>query len=402
MSLHHPLVSSRSAQPGDERRVLGWARSPGAALLLAEARRRWETGHRGDRVRLQVALTPGQRSDVGRLLGLDWVSAGKPATLGQLAAAVSKAEPGWDVTDLLTAVGGQLRDQRAETALLACARATRRAELLAILTAAGTPPEIAELVLARRWLGGIDDPAVVRRAEAVAAVLIALPSREGRLLASLASELFADPHALDRAQIVGRVTARVLAGRHAHAAQEDAGAAADAVATAAGWREAWEGAGISCDQVSSTVLVLNLPLPQSGVLSALTASAAQVGEPLWLTARMLRPGWTLSPGLLLNLVVRVCENPSVIEAAADTYGAACPPLVCTYGRPATAAWTLLRGLAAAGARIIVSADRDEAGQAIARDLMMGLPGAGTWLPRATGLYEEERLADLLHDLGLAR
>ena len=49
--------------------------------------------------------------------------------------------------------------------------------------------------------GGADDPAASQRAEAVAAVLIALPSRAGSLLASLGSELFGDPHALDRTSI---------------------------------------------------------------------------------------------------------------------------------------------------------------------------------------------------------
>lgn len=95
--------------------------------------------------------------------------------------------------------------------------------------------------------------------------------------------------------------------------------------------------------------------------------------------------------------VRVCENPSVVEAAAQALGAACPPLTCTYGRPSGAAWTLLRGLVAAGAAIVVSGDRDQAGQSISRDLIAGLPGASAWLPQAAGRYEEDRLPELLAD-----
>jgi uncharacterized protein (TIGR02679 family) len=385
-----------------ERQVLGWAQSPGASVLLAEARRRWEAGHRGDRVRLAVSLTLDQRRDVGRLLGLEWVASGKTATLGQLRAAVGRAAPGWDTADLLTAIGGELRDKRAEKAQLADVRAGRREQLISILRLAGISTGVAELAVARRWLGGVDDPAAAQRGKAVAEVLLALPSREGSLLASLASELFADPHALDRTRVLGRATARVLAGEKAAAVGEDPRAAADAVAMAAGWREAWEAAGIACDQVSSTVLVLNLSLPGTGIVAALTMAAAQAGEPLWLTARMLRQGWTLEPGAMQNLVVRVCENPSVVEAAAETHGAGCPPLVCTYGRPAGAAWTILRALAVAGARILVSADRDDAGRGITRGLIAGLPGAEAWLPKASGLYEEDRLANILDDLGLAR
>lgn len=395
-------MTGRGATPAAERPVLGWATSPGATLLLAEARCRWEAGHRGDRVRLEVELTSDQRRDIGRLLGLDWVASGKPVTLGRLGVAVGRAEPGWRVSDLLTAVGGELRDKRAEKVLLADALAGRRELLTSILTSVGTPADVAELAVARRWLGKVDDAAAVRCSEAVAAVLVALPARTGWLLASLASELFADPHALDRTTLLGRATARVLAGRQAAAAGKDAGAAANAVATAAGWREAWKAAGITCDQVSSTVLVLNLPLPGIGALAGLSTIAAQAGEPLWLTARMLRPGWTLQPESLAGVVVRVCENPSVVEAAAEVHGTACLPLVCTYGRPSGAAWTLLRGLAMAGAKIAVSADRDDAGQGIVRDLIENLPGAAEWLPEASGLYEEDRLADLVENLGRTR
>ncbi len=395
-------MTGRSTASAAERQLLSWARSPGASLLLTEARRRWEAGHRGDRVRLAVTLTPDQRREVGRLLGLEWVTSGKAVTLGQLRAAVGRAVSGWDMQQLLTVIGGELRDNRAEKMQLAELRAGRREQLINILTLAGVSVSVAELAVTRRWFGSVDDPAAVQRAEAVAAVLIALPSRAGRLLASLASELFGDPHALDRTSILGRAAARVLASEKAAAAGADSRAAADAVAMAAGWREAWEAAGIACDQVSSTVLVLNLPLPGTGVLPALTMAAAQAGEPLWLTARMLRPGWTLQPESMKNLVVRVCENPSVVEAAADIHGPGCSPLVCTYGRPAGAAWTLLHALAMAGARIEVSADRDDAGRGIIRDLIADLPGAEAWLPKANGLYEEDRLADLLDDLGHAR
>jgi len=151
--------------------------------------------------------------------------------------------------------------------------------------------------------------------------------------------------------------------------------------------------------VSSTVLVLNVPLTGNSVAAVLARSAAQAGEPLWLTARMLRPGWVLAPGSLSGLVVRVCENPSLVEAAAEAYGWAAFPLICTYGRPSGAAWALLRGVSTAGALIKVSGDRDPPGQAITRDLLRGLPGAEPWLPDVVGLYEEDRLADLLGDLG---
>jgi Protein of unknown function C-terminus (DUF2399) len=113
---------------------------------------------------------------------------------------------------------------------------------------------------------------------------------------------------------------------------------------------------------------------------------------------MLRPDWILQPESLWGVVVRVCENPSLVEAAADMYGAAALPLICTYGRPSGAAWALLRGVARAGARVKVGGDRDPAGRAISGDLIDGLPGAEPWLAEVAGLYEEDRLPVLLADL----
>jgi hypothetical protein len=64
--------------------------------------------------------------------------------------------------------------------------------------------------------------------------------------------------------------------------------------------------------------------------------------------------------------VYVCENPSVLIAAADQLGESSRPLVCTNGRPSAAALRLLTGLAEGGTSIHVRADDDTSGQAIDR------------------------------------
>jgi hypothetical protein len=154
----------------------------------------------------------------------------------------------------------------------------------------------------------------------------------------------------------------------------------------------WATAGVLCDRVSATVLTLNLPLTGSASASALSRTP---GEPIWFTGRSLEGAW--SPDTEVR-VVRVCENPSVPEAAADLLGAACPPLVCTYGRPSTAAHTLLTRLHAAGVQLLVSADRDTVGEQIVSELLATYRSAERWLPDVAGLYEEERLPALLNDL----
>ena len=86
------------------------------------------------------------------------------------------------------------------------------------------------------------------------------------------------------------------------------------------WAAAWAGAGVICDAVSAQVLVLNLPL--TGNAPAVRLCHAAPGEPVWLTLRSFRGDWELAGGA----EVFVCENPTVLEAAADRHGAASWPL----------------------------------------------------------------------------
>lgn len=117
------------------------------------------------------------------------------------------------------------------------------------------------------------------------------------------------------------------------------------------------------------------------------------GEPVWLTLRSLRGAWELARGA----EVFVCENPTVLEAAADRHGAASRPLVCTFGFPSHAAWELLTGLG--DVRCHVRADGDAVGWRIVNQLRDRLPGAFTWrMPEGCTAYEEELLEDLLSDL----
>ena len=379
--------------------LLRWAALPGPAATLLAARRLLEAGTSGDRVTVGERLHGPDRDQVGRLLGLTWATSTKPVTLGLLRAACARS--GVQLPDLLEATGGPLRDLRAEKQATNDEHEHRRVHTRTVLAGALGADELVELVMSRRWLGPARDPHVPTRAESLGRLLAALPA-SGALLATVAQDVFGDPHALDRDQLLGRAAARIVAAQTAHSlgmvgAAELLKAADSACATAAGWRSAWAGVGVTCDQLSSMVLTLNLPLPAGDPAQALLAVGAAHGEPLWLTARALRR-LSLPVGTLTGLVVRVCENPSVVEAAADALGTRCPALLCTYGRPSTAAWALLRALRQGGADFLVSADRDDTGNSIAAELLVQLPEARPWLPQAAGLYEEERLSALLDDL----
>ena len=120
------------------------------------------------------------------------------------------------------------------------------------------------------------------------------------------------------------------------------------------------------------MLVLNLPL--EGKAPCVPLSHAAVSEPLWLTLRSLTGVFqTNAPD------VYVCENPSVLIAAADALGPRSHPLICTNGRPSAAAVRLLTRLAETGTSLHIRADDDTAGQEIVKALRSSVPTTHLWI-----------------------
>jgi uncharacterized protein (TIGR02679 family) len=103
----------------------------------------------------------------------------------------------------------------------------------------------------------------------------------------------------------------------------------------------------------------------------------ETGQPVVLTFRQLRcHDEALSSGL-----VRICENPVVIAAAADELGSRCPPLVCVGDQPSAAGWRLLDLLAAGGAAFRHHGDFDWGGIRIARAVRQRVgQGRSHWQP----------------------
>ena len=363
--------------------LLAWARLPGPARLLAEVRRRRERGWRGDRGEVSLDWSPSERRDIGRFLKADWRESGRGVRASELRQGLRAHGAGLD--ELLVALGGPLRDLRGERAEAEQARESDRAAGLALLRGAVGDWGDDLTVVARGILQPAPSWALL--AGEVADVLAAT-GEEPRRLAELAAALFRDPHALDRSTPLGRACVRSLELRRA---VTEGGSYRDPLEDAQLWSAAWAGAGVICDAVSAQVLVLNLPL--TGNAPAVRLCHAAPGEPVWLTLRSLRGDWELAGGA----EVFVCENPTVLEAAADRYGAASRPLVCTFGLPSQAAWELLTGLGEV--RCHVRADGDVVGWRIVNQLRDRLPGALTWrMPEGCTAYEEELLEDLLSDL----
>ncbi|MEU5987536.1 TIGR02679 family protein [Spirillospora sp. NPDC047418] len=397
------------------RRLLG---GPDTAWLVRRVRSRLERGGAlTGKVTLTEATLPqrraielllGRRAGIGTSLSVsltevDGVLRTSGASPHGLAAAVELLD-------------GPVRDLARENAETAAAWASASAPLDEALI---SRPELAE------WRAWLDATGLVRRltsgpAEAahvlrcLAAVVRRLPSPD-MPLGRFAAETCGHAHALDEGPLatLALSSARALAGLPFRA---DGGAESR--------RETWAAVGVHLDELSSTVLCLGLPgdavTPTGRMLATLR------GEPASLTLRQLRRHTSpIQAGL-----VRICENPVVVAAAADALGPSCPPLVCCNGRPSTAVWRLLELLAEGGAEFAYHGDFDWGGAAIAAAVharvgwrpwrydatayraatsttpLTGRPVPTPWDPtlatamkdRAVRVEEEQVLTDLLTDL----
>lgn len=215
-----------------------------------------------------------------------------------------------------------------------------------------------------------DDPAhaqfLLRRARAVLGVLPA----PGTRLARLAADTLDDSHALDADRPEATLVLKAL--QHRHLPPDDRGP----LPTGVDRRALWAAAGVLLDELAAPVLVWNLPMAGDGVVDRSLRAHAEAGEPGRVTLRALLrhpPDLTAVAGT----AVRVCENPTVVAAAADALGDDGTPLVCTDGQPAAAVQTLLRQLAASGAVLAHHGDFDRGGLRIATTVIERF-GARPW------------------------
>lgn len=217
------------------------------------------------------------------------------------------------------------------------------------------------------WAAGLRGDGLVRRLagtpasagellDRVATALRALPVDEPASLAAFAARLLGSAHALDDGTPLATLT---LSGVRALTGFPDG--------TGAEWRrQAWASAGLLRDELSSTVLTLNLR--GTPALDWM----AEAGEPAVLSLRQLIRRPLTAP----TSSVRVCENPAVLAAAADTYGSRSAPLVCLQGQPSAAALALVRRLHEGGATLYYHGDFDWGGLRIASTLLRHVP----WQP----------------------
>lgn len=364
---------------------------PGLRRLLFAARERFEC-NAGPYGTLQLTmLSPDEAHTLNGLLTPQrpFSSGGEARIkLPRLDAKLRESRLALSLEEALVAIDGPLGNRRAERAAAASARDAAWARVLRHPQARRS--ELAPWLEHARKRFGAATPERVALALRALDVLSALPSDGQPLAALAASHAGGDAHALDRARPLGRLVAAALfALQHAPPREP---------ASADEWRAVWARVGISCDELSCTVLALGLRPHRlaRGYLAGRLRAAARAGRPLVLTLAELRD----EPPRLMGEVLFVCENPSIVAAAASTLGARCPSLLCTAGWPNTAVAAVLDAAETSGMEILVHADGDEAGAAIAARVLTR-SGARPWRtvdPNA-GIHEESLLDELLDDLG---
>ena len=342
------------------------AARPELRRLWAAAHRRLEqSGGRLDGVRAVVAEpSADERQAVDRLLGVRSRGRSLRVPLAGLDALL-RERLGTSLTDVVVASCGALRDRPAERSALT--DADRRLWAAAERhSATGRHPELAGWFDRMRVTGRlrrVDDP--WRRLRESLDVLEHLPTPERIGRASLAATVLGDSHALDDSAPTGRLVVSSLA----HLAGVDVGSLG-----AGERRRLWAAQGVSLDETSSTVLTLGLHPVAAGPLTDAADRWADAGVPLPVPlAAVSAERWRVGEGTQVS----VCENATVVEAAAAWFGAACPPMVCVEGNPSLAARQLLSSLADGEARLRYHGDFGTGGLAIG-NVVIGELGAEPW------------------------
>jgi uncharacterized protein (TIGR02679 family) len=179
------------------------------------------------------------------------------------------------------------------------------------------------------------------------------PATWGR--GELATRATGSAHGLDDGTLLSRLVLRGIA------LARDVEFPADAPARRALWRQA----SVTPDEVSSTVLTYGLR-PTGGTWGEKALrERSQHHLETHLTLRELR---ILNLQMPAHTCIHVCENPRVVEAAAD---AGCTtPLICTSGSATTVVLTLLDALADAGCAFAYHGDFDWPGIALANRIVL--------------------------------
>ncbi|WP_060177662.1 TIGR02679 family protein [Streptomyces sp. IMTB 1903] len=359
-----------------------WLAGPGLVRLWESARKRLEgNGLRATGSVRLAGLAVQERNDLSLLLGSPITGAAATVRLDALDTRLRSSAAGLGLRDVLQELGPPLSDRRAARTEVRA----RRDRVWSSLASSLEGCRLGEEEWAWRWYDGLRRTGVpngvapataVRTLQQAVHVLTLLfgPGRAGAWgRGELAAEATGSAHGLDDGTWLARLVQRGIALAHDTELPDDA----------AGRRTLWRLASVTPDEVSSTVLAYGLRPDGGGWRERSLYERAVHHTETHLTLRDLH---ALRLSLPTGTLIRICENPRVVEAAAD---AACSqPLVCTSGSAATVVLTLLDALAATGCRFAYHGDFDWPGIALANRVVHRY-GAEPW---RMGSEDYEQLA----------
>jgi uncharacterized protein (TIGR02679 family) len=286
-------------------------------------------------VRIRVGpLDETAQASLADLLGLDRLPGSHPTiALAQLETAVHEIS-GLDIRRVLAELVGPISD-RATAAKEARSQRDALWDWLYQHEVVTSQPALAEWAdhLRTGGMPGAASPMQVKAHLASALTVLGMLPADGEPLPVLAARLLhGDAHALDDGTRLSALVLRALSILYDTPMPENAQER----------RTLWSRAGVTDDELSSTILLAGIRPVDDGPVGQVTRVCADAGHAASLTLAQLRAtkNLTLPAGH-----VHVVENPSLVALALRRFGRDCPALVCTSGWPNTAAIHLLRLLA---------------------------------------------------------
>ncbi|MFJ8310793.1 MULTISPECIES: TIGR02679 family protein [unclassified Streptomyces] len=339
-----------------------WLTGPGLTRLWQGVRKRLESnGVQATGSLRLTAMNTRERNDLSLLLGKPLTGAAVTVRLDVLDARLRASAVGLGLRQTLEELGPPLTDRRAARADVAA----RREQVWSSLASSLDASPLADQEWPRQWYDllrragvprGVTPEAAIWTLQQAVQVLTALlgpegPDRNGTSgRGELAAMTTGSAHGLDDGTWLARLVQRGAALAHGTEFPDDA----------AGRRALWRLVSVTPDEVSSTVLTYGLRPDGEGWRERALRERADHHAEVHVTPRDLHDLRLQLPAATL---IHICENPRVVEAAAD---AACAqPLVCTSGSAATVVITLLDTLAATGCRFAYHGDFDWPGIALA-------------------------------------
>lgn len=340
-----------------------WLAGPGLTRLWEAVRKRLENnGVQATGSLRLTAVNAQERNDLSLLLGKPFTGATITVHIDALDARLRTSAAGLGLREVLEELGPPLTDRRAVRASIAA----RRQQVWSSLASALDSSPLAGQDWTRQWYdllrrtgiprGTTPETAVRTLQQAVQVLTVLLGPAQGgaRGRGELAVTATGSAHGLDDGTWLARLVQRGIALAHGTEFPSDA----------AGRRALWRLVSVTPDEVSSTVLTYGLQPVGGGWREQSLRERTIHHAETHLTPRDLHD---LRLHLPTGTVIHICENPRVVEAAAD---AACVlPLVCTSGSAATVVLTLLDALAATGCRFAYHGDFDWPGIALANRII---------------------------------